>query len=305
VIVRKPGRIGDDIYMVGPPGVPVFLFTGKEPVLFDAGFSFLGDKYAKDINGVLNSNHPGRLFLTHVHYDHCGSVSVLRRHFSKLKVIASPLAKDILNRPNAIKLMTRLSKEAETFAAKGTPKHSPAKPFEPFEIDQAVTEGDAIALDSGRTVRVIETPGHTRDHLSYYIPDRRILIAGEAAGIPDATGYIVTDCLVDYDIYVHSIEKLARLDVEILCLGHDVAYTGDDATHYMKRAVDSCEQFLHLAKTCLEDEHGHMEHVMNRIKQIEYDNKEGIKQSEAAYMINLEARLNAVKKRLNKDKDVS
>ncbi len=300
MITSKPGRITDDMYMLGPSGIPVFLLNGEGPVLFDAGFSFLGHKYAKDIKGVLGSREPMYLCLTHVHYDHCGSVSVLKHHFTHLTVAASALSMDILKRPNAINLMTRLSSEAETFAATGGNTHPPAKPFQLFDIDQIVKGNDVIELENGLSIQVIETPGHTRDHVCYYIPEKKILIAGEAAGIPDATGYIVIDCLVDYAMFRNSVETLAHLDIDVLCLGHDFVYTGEDARQYMTHAVDSCEKFLHLAATCLEDEQGHMEHAMKRIRQIEYDSKEGLKQSEAAYMINLEARLNAVKKHLNK-----
>jgi len=305
MIIDRPGRITEDIYMLGPAGVPVYLLDGNSPVIFDAGFSFLGDKYARDIKDVLNNKPPRRLLLTHVHYDHCGSVSVLKDRFPELTVSGAALSEEILKRPNALKLMTRLSQEAEAFAAKGSRKHPPAGPFQPFSIDQVFREGDMIELEDRTTIQVIETPGHTRDHLSYYIPEKKILIAGEAAGIPDNTGYIVTDCLVGYDMYRASVEKLSQMDIDILCLGHDYVYTGDDAGTYMKSAVDSCGEFLDLARTCLEDEQGHLEHVMKRIKKIEYDNKQGIKQSESAYMINLEARLNAVKKHLTEKADSS
>lgn len=301
MIVNAPGQIAEDIYMLGPVGVPVFLIDGESPVIFDAGFSFLGDAYARAIRKILNGKTPTRLFVTHSHYDHCGAVSVLKSHFTDLIVCASKLTEDILKRPNALKLIERLSKEAEIFAAKYSKKEHPqAQPFKPFGVDQILSDGDNVELGKNLSVHVLETPGHTRDHLSYYISEKKILIAGEAVGIPDATGYIVTDCLVDYEMYLTSVEKLAQLDIEILCLGHEYVYTGKDAKNYMKQAVDSCSKFLHLAKTCLEEEQGHMENVMKRIRQIEYDNKEGLKQTESAYMINLEARLNAVKNHLNK-----
>lgn len=301
MIVSVPGQIAEDVYMLGPVGVPVFLIDGERPVIFDAGFSFLGDVYARAIKRVLNDKSPNRLFVTHSHYDHCGAVSVLKSHFTDLIVCASGLTEDILKRPNALKLIERLSKEAETFAANFSKKeHPPAQPFKPFGVDKILSDGDNIELGKNLSVYVLETPGHTRDHLSYYIPEKKILIAGEAVGIPDATGYIVTDCLVDYEMYLASVKKLAQLDIEILCLGHEYVYTGQDAKRYMKQAVDYCGKFLHLAKTCLEDEQGHMENVMRKIREIEYDNKEGLKQTESAYMINLEARLNAVKKHLDK-----
>ena len=45
-------------------------------------------------------------------------------------------------------------------------------------IDVEVKEGDTIEIGNA-TARVIETPGHTRGHVSYFFPDDRIVCVGD------------------------------------------------------------------------------------------------------------------------------
>jgi len=301
LIINKTGKISEDLYMLGAPGIPVFLLDGPDPVVFDAGFSFLGKKYVKDIKNILGDRTPAYCFLTHAHYDHCGSVSVLRNAFPRMKIVSSHKAKDILTRPNAIKLITKLSLNAEQAGNRGKEdKYPAADPFQPFGIDMCVKDGDTVELSGGISIRAIETPGHTRDHLSFYIPERKILMASEAAGSVDNTGYITTECLVDYDLYFSSLLKLTGLDVEIICLAHNYVYTGEDAQKFLRESMAQSEAFRELAEGTLTEENGNLEKVIGRIKKIEYDSLEGHKQSSSAYLINLEARIKAVQKRMEK-----
>ncbi len=126
------------------------------------------------------------------------------------------------------------------------------------------------------------------------------MISSEAAGQPDRTGYIVSDCLLDYDQYFSSMKRLSLLDIEILCLGHLFVYTGDDAKKYLKESMLECERFRKLVELCLDEEDGDLDRVRIRIKKIEYDSNDGPKQPEPAYLLNLEARIKSVAKKMNK-----
>ena len=46
------------------------------------------------------------------------------------------------------------------------------------KLDQAVKEGDAVAFGSA-SARVIDTPGHTRGQINYFIADGEILLSGD------------------------------------------------------------------------------------------------------------------------------
>lgn len=303
MIINKTGQIIEDFYSIGHPAIPVFLLDGVRPLIFDAGFAFLGEIYAREIKKILGDRQPEYLFLTHAHFDHCGSVSILKKYFPLMKVITSKKAKDILERPNAIKLIKALNQASEEIAGDieiDLASSGEFEPFEPFKIDKTVKDDDILKISNGLDIRVIETPGHTSDCLSYYIQKKKILISSEAAGQPDLTGYIVSDCLLDYDQYFSSMKRLSLLDIEILCLGHLFVYTGDDAKKYLKESMQECERFRKLVELCIDEEDGDLDRVKIRIKKIEYDSNDGPKQPEPAYLLNLEARIKSVAKKLNK-----
>ena len=300
MIINKTGPIIENFYSIGHSAIPVYVMDGVHPLLFDAGFTFLGELYAGEIKKILGDRQPEYLFLTHAHFDHCGSVSILKKHFPLMKIIASQKAKEILGRPHAIKLIRTLNQAAKEMAGKIEIDFASSVMFQPFEIDQTVKDGDIVEISNGLNIRVIETPGHTSDCLSYYIQEKRILMSSEAAGQPDRTGYIVSDCLLDYDQYFNSMKKLGSLDIEILCPGHLFVYTGDDAKIYLKESMQECERFRQRVELCLAEEGGDLDRVKMRIKEIEYDTNDGPKQPEPAYLLNLEARIKAVAKKMNK-----
>lgn len=297
MIIEQTGCVVDKLYMLGNPAIPVYLLDGERPAIIDAGFSFLGHHYADAISEVLGNRTPAYCLLTHSHFDHCGSVSVLKSRFPEMKVVASEQAKATLARPNAIMLIGELNRAAVKNARQNGFPADPSIAFSPFGIDMIVKEGDLLKISPDRTLQVIETPGHTRDCLSYYVPEIKALICSEAAGIADPTGYIVSDCLVDYDQYVDSMKKLELLDSHAICLAHRYAFTGSDAIGYISRSLKYCDEFRIRVETCLAEEHGDISRVMTRIKAFEYDDRQEPKQPEPAYLLNLEARIKAVGKR--------
>jgi hypothetical protein len=58
-----------------------------------------------------------------------------------------------------------------------------------------------------------------------------------------------------------------------------------------------CRQFLERVETALLEEDGDVAKVMARIKAVEYDPVPEPKQIEAAYLLNLAAKVKAIKKR--------
>jgi glyoxylase-like metal-dependent hydrolase (beta-lactamase superfamily II) len=298
MIFKKAGKIIEGLYMVGPPAMPVYLLDGEKPAIFDAGLAFLGIIYADGIRQILGHRNLHYCFLTHSHFDHCGSVAVLKKSFPMLKVVASEKTQNVLGRPNAIALMRNLTQASEQLAKSIGIELAGFEQFEPFGVDITLKDGEFIELSRDLTVQVFETPGHTRDCLSYFIPQKKVLFCSEAAGIPDTTGYIVSEALVDYDQYYESMSRLSEVAFEVLCLGHRQALDGQDAKNYFQKSMTHCRDFLNLVETSLIEEGGDMSKVIPRIKAIEYDPIQEPKQIEPAYLLNLEAKVKAIKKRL-------
>jgi hypothetical protein len=59
-----------------------------------------------------------------------------------------------------------------------------------------------------------------------------------------------------------------------------------------------CRHFLNLVETALGEECGDVQKVITRVKASEYDTVQGPKQIEPAYLLNLEAKVKVIKKRL-------
>jgi len=298
MIINNTGQIIDGLYMVGTPAMPVYLLDGEKPAIFDAGLAFFGKIYADGIRQVLGRRNLQYCFLTHSHFDHCGSVSFLKKEFSGLKVVASTKAKKVLGRPNALALIRKLTRANEPLAKTIGIELVEFQRFEPFEVDVTLKDGEFIKLSPDLTVQVVETPGHTRDCLSYFIPQKKVLLCSEAAGVPDATGYIVSEALVDFDQYYESMSRLSEVEFDVLCLGHRQVLIGQDANDYFRKSMTHCRDFLNLVESSLIEEDGNVQKVLAQIKTIQYDPIQGPKQSEPAYLLNLEAKVKAIQRRL-------
>ncbi len=302
MLFRDTGLVKNGLHVMGIAWSPVYLLSGKDrPVLFEAGFHCMGRLYEEAIRAAHSAQTPDFLFLSHVHWDHCGATAHLKKAFPGLRVGASRRAHEIIERPNAQALMKELSRNV-------IPLVSPipgvdgskliADPFEPFDIDIVMEDGLVIDLKNGLTVHVLATPGHTRDLISYYIPERKILFATEAAGLYDQTGQIITEFLVDYDMYLASLRRLAALDVDILCPGHHFVLEGDDVKRFFPLSIAAAQEFRHNVETLLKSEGGSVDRVVQLIKAQQYDTNKGIKQAEGAYLLNLTTRVTHLAEKL-------
>lgn len=92
----------------------------------------------------------------------------------------------------------------------------------PRPVDRPLREGDTVG---GFTV--LETPGHTPGHLSFWRPDDRVLVAGDVIlnghpFVPGTTGLRTPPDLftVDPARNRESARRLAALEPEVVCFGH-------------------------------------------------------------------------------------
>ena len=75
-----------------------------------------------------------------------------------------------------------------------------------FKADIVVKEGAIITL-GGVSIEVLETHGHTRDSLSYFVPELDLLILNETPGGLMLDGYLYPCYLTSYFDTINSIEK--------------------------------------------------------------------------------------------------
>ncbi len=89
-------------------------------------------------------------------------------------------------------------------------------------LDMVMKEGDRLPLAPGHndwTLTVLETPGHTRDSLSLWLPKRRALVCGDL--LPGGPGSVVIDPPDgDMGTYLASLERCAALEPQTLFPAH-------------------------------------------------------------------------------------
>jgi glyoxylase-like metal-dependent hydrolase (beta-lactamase superfamily II) len=280
----------ENVLVLGSGHVPAVLYCEEKPVLFDPGVSAFGPLYLEKI--IQNLEDPSSLILalTHSHFDHCGAVPYLLRNIPGIKVAASEKAADVILRPNAVKLMKQLNQEYEK-EMKDELKGEDVS-FEAFEVAFRLKEGDRLELGSDYC-QVFETPGHTRDCLSYFFPEKGVLFCGEAAGVAEGS-FIHTPFLTSFEDYLSSLKKIAGLNPEVLCIAHNGILTGEDIPLFISAAIDEVNEYRDMIENYLNEYDDDQEKVVERITSEEYDSKDEHMQNRDPFMLNLRAKVSAV-----------
>ncbi|WP_299047075.1 MBL fold metallo-hydrolase [uncultured Tateyamaria sp.] len=184
-------------------------------VLVDAGVKRSGPKLLRALQGKAVSGHA----LTHAHPDHQGATADV------CKALNLPLMCHAEEReaaetghvlgsfPNPGSLMARM--QQRFFAGAGHP------------VARVLAEGDQVG-----GFEVIETPGHTRGHISFWRASDGVLIAGDAVvGMNLLTtrpqlGLPLGIATWDMEVARQSIAKLAALSPRKVAFGHGPAVDG-------------------------------------------------------------------------------
>lgn len=280
-----------NVIMLGNGHIPAFLYCSDPPVLFDPGVSAFGPYYLKKIKEHVPNAAALILALTHSHFDHCGAAPYLLKKISGTRVAASRRAAGIFKRPNAIALIRRLNAEYEKESAKELGNEDVF--FEGLSVDLELQNGDKLELGNGNYFKIIETPGHTRDCLSYFSPDSGVLVAGEAVGVIEE-GFIHSPYLVSYEDYIRSLEKLRALKPEALCVAHNGILTGKDIPLFLVKSLKAAAAYKDMIAKYLLGYKGAQEKVVSRIMAEEYDSQPEHIQKREPFLLNLTAKVNAV-----------
>ncbi len=167
---------------------PVVLIDDVNMVLVDCGYTgFLAlieqamkekDIRCKDLTHVL---------ITHQDHDHMGALYELKQKYPQVQVVAGKREAAYvsgqyksLRLKQAEEMQSNLPEEQKAF---GLEFCNILKNVRPVDVDFEVRDGDYLDWCGGCTI--LETPGHTPGHISVYVNQKQVMIAGDAAVMED------------------------------------------------------------------------------------------------------------------------
>lgn len=292
MIYKAEGSFEDAVSVAGDMAYPGYVIRGKErSCMIDAGINLYGPLYMRTLETILGD--PGRLdmlFLTHSHYDHLGAVPYLSRMLPALEIGGHEKIEELLAKEKVLKFMDTLSEvQREMFQeiVGDEDVH-----LSPLVLDHRLKDGDSFDL-GGLTCEAYHTPGHTKDSISFFVPEIGALFPGEAAGIPrgEHCEGIQVEFLSSYGDYIQSIERAASLKPKIIGMAHAWVLTGDDAASFLEKSYHETELYRKQIEAFLNDCSGDIDAAVKKMARAEYDEKGGIYQERNAYMTNLSAQV--------------
>lgn len=232
-------RLANDVFRI-PTGISNAYLVGRPEswVLIDAGT----EGYANKIRAAANSrfghgSRPEAILLTHGHFDHSGSAEQLARAWN-VSIYAHRLE---------IPYLTGRSKYPPPDPTVGgfMSQMSRFFPNKAYDYDGLVKPLTANASTALQRWQIIETPGHSPGHVSFFRSADLFLIAGDAFTTVNQDSAI--DMLrkkkqvcrppayytCDWETAHESVEKLAALNPRILAAGHGEPMSGPNATHQL------------------------------------------------------------------------
>lgn len=296
-MIRKAmGKIKGPVHAAGHYIYPGYMIKGgQKNLLIEAGVNILGPEYLKAIQSFFKgTNQLDYSFVTQSHYDHLGALPYLKKAIPEMIIGASPGVGPLLQKEKVISTMNFLSAQLWDYFKDEISLCSKNIEITPFEINLELKEGDVIDLGDLHC-EVYETPGHTRDHLSFFIPELSMLFPGEALGNPAGDGtQVKVEFVTSYTDYVNSFQKLEALTPKIIAMSHMYVYSGDDSALFMDRTIKATVDYRRLIETYLNETHGDLEAASEMMVKVEYDQKGEVLMERNAYIANLNAQIKAV-----------
>jgi glyoxylase-like metal-dependent hydrolase (beta-lactamase superfamily II) len=103
----------------------------------------------------------------------------------------------------------------------------PATPVPPVRVGRELRDGDELGFGGGAVI--IAVPGHTPGSIACYLPQSRVLVAGDTIARRPGGEAMLGVFNVDPARAAASFARLAALDAEIVCCGHADPITEDGA----------------------------------------------------------------------------
>ena len=205
--------------MNGAIGILVYK-SGSESVIFDAGMPNSAAEILTSLRKLgIDPSSIRIVLLSHRHIDHAGGAYALLEQLPNASIGLHPLSIKSLSDPSKIYEGGR-----ELFREFATPmKPVQASSMRPLDDNQEISIGEGV-------VKAIYSPGHTSDHIAYYMPTKKTVYCGDVLGSFSVKNMKVHPTSIypsfDYAKYKATISKMRSLDADAAVFSHFGVVTG-------------------------------------------------------------------------------
>lgn len=238
------------VSLLGTSSNPIYLIKNIDGyILIEAGIS-LNSKLVLD-QLIKHTNNDLSLikywFITHSHYDHCGSIEYLYAHLKNVKLFASEEAINNFRKEKYVSKIRQLNNMVSLESGYNGTSNLLETPFIP------VKNGQKINFGSG-TLEIFATPGHSECSISLFYSSNE----GSVFFVSDAIGEIVQIdkwfplAFESINKYLESVQRIKDLNPDIIALGHNGILTDFEA----KQAFKNIQvEFNNLVFFILDEQH--------------------------------------------------
>jgi len=218
-----------DTELLGLPGLmSAYLVAGDDGVaVVDPGAAPAAERILDGLAARgYDSEDVTHLLPTHVHLDHAGATGALAEACPDATVVVHERGRRYLTERAALDRLVESAREAMGDVADGYGDPD----LVPAERCRSVGGGERVEV-GGRTLRVVDAPGHAPHQYCLRDDGDGALFAADAAGMWIADELYPTTPPPDFDLEasVETVDRLLDTDPEVLCYGHFGART-DAAT---------------------------------------------------------------------------
>ena len=240
-MIRDDGQINPNSYLIDAVheglrrGHAVYLLKSGDrgTCLIDAGTKSSAAVIYDKLK-ALDTWPLDKIIFTHSHWDHTQGIELLRKKAAEtndaIDVIASEKAMPYL-------------KDQSCNICFGTDQ----MPYVNIEDVRGVKNGDSITMGDDFAVTIVDTPGHTVDHISIYDEKNSSIYVGDTIGMKWSADLLISNpnsTFWDEEDYRKSIATIKDLKVGTIGLTHFGCLTGDDAKTFLDESVSTYEKWM-------------------------------------------------------------
>jgi glyoxylase-like metal-dependent hydrolase (beta-lactamase superfamily II) len=222
----KPFRVWRDVYAVGgseishPYDCSVYLIAAPELVLIDSGAGRSFPDLVQNIKSLgFDPQELTTIIVTHAHIDHIGALRQFQDGFG-VQIVAHELDADALE------------------TGKGTFAELYDMPYEPCKVDVRINKPEQELSCGPYQLKLVHIPGHTPGSIAVYVDmqGKRVLFG------QDLHGPYYPEWGADLAQAELSLQKLLKLNADILCEGHFGIYQpAKEVKRYIERYLLALE----------------------------------------------------------------